>query len=689
MELLAPGGCLETALVAFDAGADAVYVGLPRFSARSAASNLNSLELRRLKAAAESRGRKIHLALNTIVTETEWAELRQTVWTAADSGVDAIIVQDWGVLSWIRRNLPEMVLHASTQMAVHNAPGARFLQKSGVSRVVLAREMTLDEVAAVSKEAPGLELEVFIHGALCYGVSGLCLASGRLLGRSANRGDCAQICRTWFEGPRGREHCLSTRDLRLGSEVLRLAEAGVASLKIEGRMKGPAYVDATIRYYRSILDGKADEAAGKASRLAFARPSTLGFFREQRGESLLATDYPGHRGLPLGRVTGRRGRFVSVTPTHDLEVRDGVLIESTPGAVRTLRVGSRSVFEVRAGQGVEVEFDSIPSVGSELRLLSHGPGPRFHPLVPEPWHFPLTLCATLLPGEIRWRAEGFPGGGSVEGWAALPMEAARTDRWQTALEEGLGVPKDQPFRVGTVTWINKTGWNGVFVPPTRWKSFKRGLWESLALGPALRQNSAEEREKPIEPFPSSASWVPALWPDFVRPGGPAGDVFVLLPLQFDPDRDLEPLVKTLENRSEPFLLVVNNPGHLEVARRLASNPASRFAFGYAFHAANRTALNFLSGLLPRVTAVCAWQELGHETATWGGALLVPPEAQTPAPDFLSRFCVRKHAWGGDCRDCAGCWTADLNQKGIKWTLRADRCLTSVIRDPGSSARTLP
>jgi len=679
MELLAPGGSLETALVALEAGADAVYVGLQKFSARSAATNLSSVELRRLTAAASASDKRVYLAINTIVAESEWGEFRETAWAAADAGVDAVIVQDWGVLSWLRHHLPELPVHASTQMAVHNPPGARFLRDLGVRRAVLARELTLDEIRTISLEAPGMELEVFVHGALCYGTSGLCLASGALLGRSANRGECAQICRTWFDGPRGKEYSLSTRDLRLGPDVGKLGPVGVTSLKIEGRMKGPAYVDATVRYYRSLLDGLPDEAAGEASRLAFARPATKGFLTDPRGESVLATDYPGHRGVSLGAEVGRRGRTIEIALVHDLEVRDGVLAGTVPSAVRGLRWKGMPVFEAQGGQTVEVDLEPVPAPGVELRLLHHGPGPRFQPRVPEPWHHPLKLTLVVSTGTLVWRAEGFPGGGTVEGQTDLPLEAARTPgRWAAALEAGLGAPKDQPFRIGEVIWDNRTGWDGVFVPPSAWKGFRRGLWESLASGPTSRRD-ASGAELP-QPAPVPEAWQALRWPDFARPGEDPSQITVLLPLQFTPTRDLEPLVHGLERQTEPFLLVLNNVGHLEAAKRLAANPAAHFAFGYGFHTANREAAGFLGTLLPQVTAICGWQE-GTDAVfdSWGEALVVPPSRQLRAPDFLSRFCVRRHAWAGDCRDCGGTWDAELTQNGKKWVLRADRCLTVIRR----------
>ena len=420
--------------------------------------------------------------------------------------------------------------------------------------------------------------------------------------------------------------------------------------------------------------------------MAFSRPPTTGFWDDPRGKQLLATDYPSHQGVALGRVLARRGRFCEVVLAHDLEVRDGVLAGNVPAAVREIRLGGKVVFEAKAGQSVEVEFEPAPAVGVELRVLNHGPGPRFSPLVPEPWQSPLQLKVCVTSGSVAWQAEGFVGGGVVGGCYDLPLEPARKVLgWAEALENGLGAagagPKEQPFRIASVTWDNQTTWPGVFVPPSAWKGFKRVLWQALASGPDSRQPAADTAEVALPPaFPAPDAWGPLRWPDFAAPHQAVAEVTVLLPLQFDPARDLEPVVDRLQAHTQPFLLVLNNAGHLPAALKLAQNPAAHFAFGYGFHAANQEAVAFLVGLLPRVTAICAWQEGGDAVVSdWGGDLVVPPSAQLRAPDFLSRFCVRKHAWGGDCRQCGGSWEAERVQRGQKWTLKAQRCLTVIRR----------
>ena len=193
-ELLSPAGSFDAGFYALASGADALYLGLSAFSARKSAKNFSLDEFARIKALAESKGKKIYAAVNTVISEEEMPAAVGLLYDLNALGVDGIIVQDFGLLSVLRKNFPHICVHASTQMGIHNSAGVRVLQRAGVSRIILARELTLPEIGRIRRECPDAELEVFIHGALCYGFSGLCLASGILLGRSGNRGDCAQLC---------------------------------------------------------------------------------------------------------------------------------------------------------------------------------------------------------------------------------------------------------------------------------------------------------------------------------------------------------------------------------------------------------------------------------------------------------------------------------------------------------------
>ena len=241
MELLAPAGNRKALDAAIAAGADAIYLGYTAFSARSYAGNFDEKGLADAVRAAHQMGRRIYVTVNTLVKEEELPELTEALRVIRDSGADAILVQDLGVLRVARTAFPDLVIHASTQMTVNNVQGVQLLRDLGVRRVVPARECRISELHAMART--GAEIEAFVHGALCVCVSGQCLFSGMIGGRSGNRGKCSQPCRlpyTLSDGTRG--YLLSPKDLMLVSRIRELREAGIESLKIEGRMKSPEYV---------------------------------------------------------------------------------------------------------------------------------------------------------------------------------------------------------------------------------------------------------------------------------------------------------------------------------------------------------------------------------------------------------------------------------------------------------------
>ncbi len=259
-ELLAPVGSPEALIAAVRCGADAVYLGAGRFHARQHTKPFDDVALDEAVRYCHARGVKVHMTLNTLVHEREMTSALRDAERAAALGIDALIVQDRGLAAAIHRAAPELVLHASTQLSCHTPEGVNRLAADGFSRVVLAREMTADEIAACVGH--GCEIETFVHGALCMSVSGQCLLSAMLGGRSGNRGECAQPCRLPFSlTGRKDDTCLSLKDCSLVSHIPTLAAIGVDSLKIEGRMKRPEYVAAAVTACRAMLDGREPDAA--------------------------------------------------------------------------------------------------------------------------------------------------------------------------------------------------------------------------------------------------------------------------------------------------------------------------------------------------------------------------------------------------------------------------------------------
>lgn len=423
VELLAPAGNMECLHAAVKAGADAVYLGAGHFNARRGADNFSLENLAEACDYAHLRGVKIYLTLNTVVLPSELPDALELARQAYRCGVDAFIVQDIGISIELSRIMPDVEVHVSTQMNIHDEDGLRAAAALGATRVTLARELSLAEIARLHELAVelGVELESFAHGALCICYSGQCFMSSLVGGRSANRGRCAQACRLPYElhnralrktldAPG--EHLLSPKDLCTANLIPELLHAGVASLKIEGRMKSPEYVQAVVGVYRAVIDrvevaidrdGIDSVVASDAPELraseeemnvlseAFSRGFTTAYLNGKRGNEIMSYGRPNNRGVFVGRVAKVREGLVFIDPETELHVGD--LIEfwtnrghfvHTIGEFKTDRAGrvffpveravgkGDRVFRVRNAEAAFVDDDKLPSVAvcarAELRI---------------------------------------------------------------------------------------------------------------------------------------------------------------------------------------------------------------------------------------------------------------------------------------------------------------------------------
>lgn len=285
-EILAPAGSKESLKAAVLSGADAVYFGVGKFNARRNADNFSTEELSETIKYCHSRGVKVHITLNTLIKDTEIDEAAETVKEVCNAGADAVIVQDLGVARIVRAVCPELSMHASTQMTVGTKEGLQLLKKMGFSRAVLPRELSLNEIKALAESSP-IELEMFVHGALCMCVSGQCLLSSVLGSRSGNRGLCAQPCRLPFKVLGGTGHDLSLKDLSLINHINELSDLGISSFKIEGRMKRPEYVSAAVTACKASLQGSYSESMQTDLQNLFSRSGfTQGYFHGELGKSM-------------------------------------------------------------------------------------------------------------------------------------------------------------------------------------------------------------------------------------------------------------------------------------------------------------------------------------------------------------------------------------------------------------------
>ena len=354
IELLAPAKNLECGIAAIDHGADAVYIGAPRFGARASAGNSVD-DIRTLADYAHIFGARVYVTVNTILRDDELADTEQMIWQLYEAGVDALIVQDMAVT---RMKLPPIALHASTQMDNRTAEKVKFLADAGFTQVVLARELSLEDISEIHRAVPNTPLEIFVHGALCVSYSGQCYVSEACYGRSANRGECAQFCRLSFnmEDADGQviardKHLLSLKDLNQSNRLEQLLDAGASSLKIEGRLKDVTYVKNVVAYYRRQLDqlfkrrkeyrrassGKVTTDFQPQLDKSFNRGFTH-YFLEGRTPDIFSFDTPKSLGEEMGLVKEVRGNSFTVAGVKPFNNGDGLCYIDNIGRLQGFRV---------------------------------------------------------------------------------------------------------------------------------------------------------------------------------------------------------------------------------------------------------------------------------------------------------------------------------------------------------------
>ena len=489
-ELLAPAGDWQCAKAAVENGADAIYFGLDRFNARMRAHNFTEADLPKLMEFLHRRGVKGYVTFNTLIFENEMAEAEQYLRTIIASGVDAAIVQDVGICRLIRHLSPDFPIHVSTQMTITSAGGMEFARELGCNLVVLARECSLKEIEKMVR-GPSIEdageftlpLEVFVHGALCVAYSGQCLTSEALGGRSANRGECAQACRMPYDliadGKQvdlgDRKYLLSPQDLA-GLEVLpELVRLGVASLKIEGRLKSPEYVANISRIYRSALDNvrgtRQSSASDNASRIthhasrftnyememAFSRGLYSGWFRGINNQQLVHARFGKKRGVYLGEVAGVEGEQIRIKLGAPLKAGDGIVFDA--GHPEAKEEGGR-VYEIKNGQGSstltfgrgDVDFTNVhvgdkvwktsdPELDKRLRQSFEGDTPKFQR--------PITIEVHGIEGKSLSLIARDEIGNLVQVESAMPLTLAEKQPLTTQrLEEQLGRLGGTVFSLG-------------------------------------------------------------------------------------------------------------------------------------------------------------------------------------------------------------------------------------------------
>lgn len=484
IELLAPAKNLECGIEAINHGADAVYIGAPRFGARAAAGN-SLADIEALVQYAHLYNVRIYVTVNTILRDDELKETEAMIWDLYRVGVDALIVQDMGLT---QLNLPPIPLHASTQMDNRTVEKVRFLADAGFRQVVLARELSVNEISRIHAACPDTLLEVFIHGALCVSYSGQCYVSGACFGRSANRGECAQFCRLQFDmtDADGKviekgKHLLSLKDMNQSDNLEELLDAGASSLKIEGRLKDVSYVKNVTAYYRQKLDAlfkrrkEYVRASSGSVKLAF-RPQldksfSRGFtdyFAHGRNPGIFSFNTPKSLGEEVGTVKEIRGNYLTVAGVKAFSNGDGLCYLDAQGRLqgfRVNRVENNKLFPQEMPRikpktvlyrNFDQEFDRIMQKKSAERKLAVDVS-----LAENNFGFTLTMCDE--------------DGNSVSMALSKNKELARTPQHDNLINQ-LGKLGNTPFVLRNIEVDLSENW---FIPSSELTELRRATVEKL------------------------------------------------------------------------------------------------------------------------------------------------------------------------------------------------------------------
>lgn len=496
MENLAPAGNWDALRSAVAAGADAVYLGYAAYSARAGAGNFDEQQLRDAVRFAHLHHVRVHVTVNTLIKDGEMAGVVDVLRLLSEIRVDAVLVQDLGVLRMARRCFPDLPIHASTQMAIHNATGVRFCRNQGMTRAVLARECSAAEIALAAKE--GIEIEVFGHGAQCVAVSGECLFSSVVGGRSGNRGRCAQPCRLLYTYRGKTAAWLSPRDVCMRDDLPELNKAGVASIKLEGRLKRPEYVATIANSYRNAIDAmdnghfrKADEAEMTGLRQIFSRGGFMrGYAMGAEDAGVIDPARVSHGGVKIGRVEFAAGNMARVRLERSLDDGDGLQIRTAQGDAELIYAGH----DTEAGQIAVVRLrpDIRTKAGDEVYRLTSEKQLQWARSLAIP-AIPADMALIAYPGKpLALTMTDGESSVTVTGDTVAPAQSRAMS--EEDARRSLGKLSDTPFSLRTLTVQTA----GAFVPVSALNQLRREACQQLAEARIAAFTRKAGREEPAD-----------------------------------------------------------------------------------------------------------------------------------------------------------------------------------------------
>ncbi len=510
-----------------EAGADAVYCGLTEFSARAKARNFNLAETEQLAAYAHREGRKLYVAANTLIKEAELPRIVEVLASLAAAHIDGLIIQDLGLWRIARQYFPEIPLHASTQLAIHNTAGVTMLEKMGFCRAVLARELSLPEITAISRQTT-IELEHFIHGALCYSISGQCFFSSYLAGKSGNRGRCVQPCRRLYRGENGQDgYYFSTSDLCTIDAMQHLKQAGIMSFKIEGRMKNAEYVYTVVSAYRHILDSTQKnhkDSLGKAEKIlaqSYGRESTSGFLNSNV-QHIVSAARKGGIGQQLGQIKKFVAGSVFFTSSQTVHVGDRLRIQpqndmnGVSFTVRELFIGNKKSKRADTGSFIRIPCPFTKGIGPGDQIYKVSSGKpftmseqaglrRLATSRPEPW--PVNLSVSCKENHLLLQASSC-GQKLSQSYPVDMIPARHSPLSIQTLQRTFEKTGHANLKLQTLTAENLPP---VVIQPSRLKQIRRDFYQQLSVltEQASVKNHAKRVEEVRKTLPGPVSVLPS------------------------------------------------------------------------------------------------------------------------------------------------------------------------------------
>jgi len=726
-ELAIPAGSMQCALVAFREGADAVYLGLKNFSARKNATNFTFEEYSKLFKYAKDNNRCVYVTINTVLVDLQIESVAKTLRHLELIGCDGVIVQDLGVAKLIRDNYKKLPLHGSTQLAVHSVEGVREMMLLGFSRVVLARELTVSEIKHIRVQCPDVELKVFIHGALCYSFSGLCMASHIITGRSANGGACAQICRTWFSDEEEDAWFFSMKDLELGNSVKLLQQIGIDSLKVEGRMKSPSYVAAVTKAYRLVLDGEDATEAFKRLQVAFSRSSYGGWTTkygrvgaqptDRNSEPLCSPDFPGHRGLPAARVISCddlvSSCYAQVELFEDIAIHDGLMYLSE-GERAPVEANKFSVFAIqdrysksltRARKGdtvfIGVNVNNLPpKEGDILYLISYHD--QDEKLINtdrlQLKKVPLNINVIINSDSIELSTSNdLMIDAQYKSDLAVEKSISYFD-WRGKITKILKRSDKSPVVCDTFNIVDNSGIadGKLFIPLSQIKQLRRTWYE------ILEEKFEQYLESPVdlvayakvemEQLPKRASLVlddglpffttiPSDVEELIEIGGLY--YLPLSPLSLDEETDMKRLSDLVKKLEIQHLLDKTRVGINNIAQMSWINKINTQIHAFAdiyLYLGNSGSAQSVKEMIPNFCGGYMFMEtVNKDTSRWPFEP-TPVEPEFVPPLFISRSCFRHDSKNLSCLGCTRDNTYHIEQRGIKYKVIVRNCLTYLIQE---------